>query len=168
LELTGYGCGDGYCGWVGDGSGRGHERDSGGFRNGGRVGDTYSDFLDVSINGRDSFESFDCERDNCAVYSDGNFLGQFDAEPDELGDMEFADHERRHDYSGRIGNGVGAGDNQDSSYVRKFERLSDFNGDFGDARFNCGNSDELVDRQGHIRAVHGYWDVFGQLDAKPD
>ena len=119
MEFAEYGRGDSYCGWVGDGSGRGYEHDSGCFRNGGGVGDTHGDFLDVGIYCRDSFESFDCERDDCAVYGDGNFFGQFDAEPDELGDMDFADHERSHDYCRRVGRGVGARYGQDSSYFGK-------------------------------------------------
>jgi hypothetical protein len=161
LEIAEYGCSDGYCGWVGDGGGRGYEHDPGGFRNGGRVGDTHGDFLDIGIDCRDSFESFDCERDDCAVYCDGNFLGQFDAEPDELSDMDFADHERSHDHSGRIGDGVGARDHQDSSYVGKCERLGDIDGDFSDFGFDCGDGAQPFDSEGDFRTIYGDRDVFG-------
>jgi len=119
LEFAEYRRGYGRGRWVGDSGGHGDQHDSGYFGDGRGVGDTHGDFLYVGIDCGDGFESRDCERDDCAVYGDGNFLGQFDAELDELGDLEFADHERSDDYCGRIGDGIGSRDNQDSSHFGK-------------------------------------------------
>jgi hypothetical protein len=161
LEFAEYGCGDNCRRRIANSGGRWYEHDSGGFGNGGGVGDTHCNFRNVGIDCGDRFQSFDCERDDCAVYCDGNFLGQFDAKPDELGDLDVTDHERGDDHCGWISDGVGTRDNQDSSYFGKCKRVGNFDGNCSDAGFDCRYGAEFVDCQGDFRAVHRHRHICG-------
>ena len=95
-------CSDDYHGRDGHGKSRRVEHDHGDLGQCYRFHFADGDFRDIGIDRGDAGESFDCEGDDETVHGDGDFFRQFDAEFDQYGYLDFADHRYSYDCRGWV------------------------------------------------------------------